>query len=419
MARKKRKSRQERGVDPTIKPIEEDSKEAIEAAKKHDEEQRAHMADLDDDLEQPTEPEATTADPAVEEKPSEKPAQTEPESPPEEAKEPEEEAKAEEQPPEGDQPDKEADVPDDSKLEDKPADEKPPEDTPKEPAFVSGDQFGNYNVEVVSDEGAKMVPLGNLVTTYQQFGHLQRKYGEVKPLFDLTEKAKVSIKDTLPLLELGIQTFLKQQGIVDGTQPAVAARQPATPAEPGSYQGPFKDEEQDAYYKEVDPDHHAAMHNMFNMIQGGGKVAHLEQEIENLKRSSTAAPASPAADPAAGDQAQEKAQKAFDDKILSWSGDHTDYFRAENIGEARLNAFKNFIIRNHAQSGLKIGELTPDFLAAEFARFDPRYNLEYMKKIAAQKAADGKNESGMFAEGSGMRTQAEPLDEQQKHMADM
>lgn len=406
MARKKRKSRQERGVDPEQETIEEGSKEAIEAAEVLDKEQQAHMADLDDDnLEQP-EPEVIEADPAAETKPSEKPAEPEPQSPPEEAKEPEEEAKAEEQPP-GEAPEAEAKVPDESKPEEKPA-----EEAPKEPAFVSGDQLADYSVEVVSDEGAKSVPLGNLVTTYQQFGHLQRKYQEVKPLFDLAEKAKVSINDTLPLLELGIQTYLKQQGIVEGTQPPVAATKPAATE---GYQGPFKDEEQDDYYKEVDPDHYEAMHRMFSMIQGGGKVAHLEQEIENLKRSSTAAPA----DPAGTDQANEEAQKAFDGKILSWSGDHTDYFSAENIGEARLNAFKNFIIRSHAQSGLKIKDLSPDFLAAEFARFDPRYNLEYMKQLASKKAADGKEESGMFAEGSGTRTQAEPLDEQQKHMADM
>lgn len=396
MARKKKKEqKEEKGFDPTTtkEDFAEDSPEVIEAVEKFNTEQQAHMADLDDD--------ATLE--SLEQKPPEKPAEKEPQSQPPEAKEPEqekEEAIAEEQPP-GETPKPEAAVPDSKPKE---------EEAPKTPDFVSGDRFGDFNVEVVSDDGARSVPLGNLVTTYQQFGHLQRKYQEVKPLFDLVEKAGYKPIDTLPLVELGIQAYLKQQGIIDGTQPPVDRSKPVAP---GGYQGPFKDAEQDAYYLEVDPDHHASMHRMYEMA-GGHKITKLEAEIENLKKRSSEPPP-PGADPAK----MEEAQQAFEGKIKGWSGDHTDYFTAPNIGEARLNAFKNFIIRNHAASGLKIKDLTPDFLAAEFARFDPRYNLEYMRQLAAKKASDGKEESGMFAEGTGMRTQAEPLDEQQKHMADM
>lgn len=406
MARKKKKAGSD-DLATASEVIEEGSKEAIEAAAEHDKTQSEAMADL---LDISPEPEIKPPDetPPAEVKPDEtppaKPAEQEPQGQPAKAKEPEQEkpqAIAEEQPPGESPTPAQAAVPDSKPKK---------EETPKATDFVSGDRFGDFTVEVVSDDGAKSVPLGNLVTTYQQFGHLQRKYQEVKPLFDLAEKANVRVQDTIPLLELGIQTYIKQQGIVDGTQPPVDKIKPAGP---GEYQGPFKDAEQDAYYLEVDPDHHAAMHRMYDMA-GGNKVAKLEAEVEGLKKMRMT-PLPDAPDPAA----QQDAQKAFDGKIMSWSGDHTDYFTAPNIGEARLNAFKNFIIRNHAQSGLKIKDLTPDFLAAEFARFDSRYNLEYMKRLANKKAADGKNESGMFAEGTGIRTQAEPLDDQQKHMVDM
>jgi len=403
MARKKKRAGSE-SLETAATVIEEGSKEAVEAAATLDKTQQAEMADLLDDSIAPeaAEPaETPPAEAAPEQKPPEKPAESEPVSPPEKAKEPEPDLTTgtEEQPP-GETPKPEATVPD----------SKPK----KEPDFVSGDRFEDFTVEVVSDDGARSVPLGNLVTTYQQFGHLQRKYQEVKPLFDLVEKAGYKPIDTLPLVELGIQAYIKQQGIVDGRQPPVSDTRPPAP---GEYQGPFKDAEQDAYFLEVDPDHHASMHRLFDMASGGGKVAQIEAEIENLKRARSA-PLPPEADPNVQAKMAE-AQQAFEGKIKTWSGDHTDYFTAPNIGEARLNAFRNFIIRSHAKSGLKIKDLTPDFLSAEFARFDSRYNLEYMKRLASKKAADGKEESGMFAEGTGVRTQAEPLDEQQKHMVDL
>ena len=116
---------------------------------------------------------------------------------------------------------------------------------------------------------------------------------------------------------------------------------------------------------------------------------------------------------------EEETHKVFEGKIKSWSGDHTDYFTAANIGESRLNAFKHFIVKSHSGSGLKLKDLTPDFLQAEFARFDPKYNLAYMQNLAQKKADGAKDDSGMFAEGTGVRTHAEPLDDQQKHMSDM
>jgi hypothetical protein len=230
---------------------------------------------------------------------------------------------------------------------------------------------------------------------------------------DLASKAQVNVNDVIPLLELGIQTYAKQAGIVDGTQPPVDGVFQPQPPGPDGYQGPFKDAEQDEYYKSADPDLHGTIHRLFQMTQGGGRVAQLEAEVSRMRTERQTAPA------AATGPTEEEAQKVFEDKIKSWSGDHTDYFTAANIGETRLTAFKNFIVKSHSGSGLKIKDLTPEFLQAEFARFDPKYNLSYMQTLASKKAGEAKDDSGMFAEGSGVRTQAAPLDEQQKHMDDM
>jgi hypothetical protein len=249
--------------------------------------------------------------------------------------------------------------------------------------------------------------LENLVTTYQQFPNIQRKYQDLKPIMDLAEKAKVQINNVLPLLELGIQTYAKQAGIIDGRQPVSDATH--TPAKVGGYQGPFKDQEEDDYYKEVDATMHGIIQRLHAGNQGSPEVASLRAEIDGLKTQMSA--------PAPQDEAQ--AQEAFEGKIKGWSGDHTDYFSAPNVGEVRLNAFKNFIVKSHSGSGLKIKDLTAEFLSGEFARFDPKYNLAYMEGLAQKKVGQAKDDSGMFAEGTGVRSTVAPLDEQQEHMTDM
>lgn len=395
-----RRKKKKEGFDPatTKDPVAEDSPEVIEAVETFKKEQSEAIAELMDDAPDtglPDQDRNIEVKEKPDEKPSEQPADQEQDSTPE-AKESEKEpeTKAEEQP-KAETPEPTVDVPEKPK-------EKEPE--PASPEYLTGEKFANYNVEIVSEDGARSVPLQNLVTTYQQFPHYQRKYNELKPVVDLAEKAKVTIRDVLPLLELGIHTYASQQGIISGSQPPVSQTM-----QPGGYQGPFKDAEQDAFYKETDPDLYTVIQNLH---QRGMRYSQLESEVNRLREERMTPPRQ------AG-PSEDEVNKAFDGKITSWSGDHTDYFTAANIGEARLNAFKNFIIKNHADSGLKLRDLTPQFLSAEFARFDPQYNLNYMQKIAQRKTEKVKNNSGMFTEGTGVRKQAEPLNEQQKLMADM
>jgi hypothetical protein len=418
MGRKRKKIKENQGfkVETAKDPIDENAPEVVEAVEKFNQEQDSAIASMmdeapDEDL--PSSNRINEGEGKPDETPSDEPAESqEQESQPEakeSEKEEESEAKAEEQPPAEATPEAAAEVPE--------SDEQPKEQEPaKEPEFVSGENFGNYQVEVVTEDGAKSVSLSNLVTTYQQFPNIQRKYLDLKPVMDLAEKAQVQINEVLPLLELGIQTYAKQQGIMDGTQPPVDGTFTPQPAAAGGYQGPFNDAETDAYYKEADPEIWQSMHNNFQIAQGAAsRMSNLEREIQQMKTQ----PAVVWDKNLQNQPSEEQINQAFDGKIKSWSGDHTDYFTAENIGEVRMTSFKNFIIKNHAKSGLKIADLTPEFLANEFARFDPKYNLAYMEQLAAKKVKAAQNDSGMFAEGSGVRSKAAPLDEQQGHMADM
>lgn len=404
----KRKKRDPKDPTTSMDPVTPE--EAKEAEESFDADQQAEIANLLDEAPNDLPPAGTDeplAEGELEEKPSDVPAEQEQESQPEaEDSLKADEAKAEEQPLE--EPEIKADVPE-SKTK--------TEEQPTGPEYLSGDRYQDYTVEVITEDGAKSVPMENLVITYQKYPTIQRRYQELKPVMDLAQKAQVNVKDVLPLLELGIQTYAKQQGIVQGSQPPVDGAvypQSVQPSGiPGQYQGPFKDAETDEYYKEADPELHASMHRNFQIAQNVmSKMSSIESEMNRI-RSERQAPAE------SQGPSEEETHKAFDNKIKSWSGDHTDYFTAANIGEVRLNAFKNFIIKSHANSGLKIKDLTPDFLQAEFARFDPKYNLSYMQKLAAKKANDAKQDSGMFAEGSGTRTQAVPLNDQQQHMEDM
>ena len=434
----KRKKKDPAVFDPTTAkdPAAEGSKEVVEAVEKFDKEQTDFIDSMTDEapdnvfpLADGVEPDTKPAEAKPDEKPSEKPATPQEQKSTPEAKDLEKDTKAKAEGKPAEEPGLKVDVPE-LKPDEKPAevkpDEKPevkpevkpadgkPDEKPaaKEPEHLTGERYGEFTVEVVTEDGAKQVPMENLVTTYQQFPTIQRKYQELKPIMDLAGKAQVDLNDVMPLLELGIQTYAKQAGIVDGTQPPVADKIDVKPAQADGYQGPFKDQEQDDYYKAADPDLWGTLRNNHQAAQAAtSRIGNIEAEMTRLRTERM----SPQRDPAA----QEKAEKFFEDKIKTWSGDHTDYFSAVNIGEQRLTAFKTFIVKNHAGSGLKLNDLTPEFLSGEFARFDPKYNLAYMQNLAQKKADGAKDDSGMFAEGTGVRTQSEPLDEQQEHMTDM
>ncbi|MBW2411892.1 MAG: hypothetical protein JRF72_19020 [Deltaproteobacteria bacterium] len=415
MGRKRKKQKEKEGFKPeTAKdPIDVDSPEVVEAVEQFNTEQSEAIADLMDDApdEGLPDPDRTklSDDDKADEKTSDdtKAMSQEQESQPE-AKEHAEksEAKAEEQPPADMTEEADADVPE---SEPEPEPEKPT----KEPQYLSGEKFADYTVEVVSEDGARPVSLSNLVTTYQKYPETQRKYAELKPIRDLAKKAQVEINQVVPLLELGIQTYARQQGIMDGTQPPVADTGQGAPLyQPGQggYPGPFKDAETDAYYKEADPELYASVTNSHRIAQNAiSRIQQLETHIQQAKSAPAPQPSGPS---------EEEVQRAFDDKIMGWAGKN-DYFTAPNIGEVRLSGFKNFLIKNHAGKGMKLADLTPDFLASEFVRFDPKYNLEFAKGLNQKKAQAAKNDSGMFAEGSDVRSKAVPLDEQQSHMADM
>ncbi len=222
------KKKEDEGFKPekAKEPISADSPEVVEAVAKFQEEQQAEITDLmdeayDEDAPAPQpEPEADME--ASESKtPSDHPAKAEQESQPEaQDSEKATEAKAEEQPKADETPATDTDVPETS------TEQEQTQET--QPEYLTGESYDKYQVEIVTEDGAKQVPLSNLVTTYGKYPQIQRKYQELKPVMDLAQKANVQVNQVLPLLELGIQTYAREQGIVQGHQPPVdgTMRQP-------------------------------------------------------------------------------------------------------------------------------------------------------------------------------------------------
>lgn len=301
-----------------------------------------------------------------------------------------------------------------TKKEEKPDEE--PKDAESEKTTTEDDSL-NVTYEVIEPDGVKQVPVKNLITTYQQFGNLQKRHTAIKPLFELIDKAKVPVDMLYPYLEVGIAYMQQVQGAGEGKTPDVAAvgiqpqmTKPDIPQQqPGQYQGPFGSADKDEYYKEVDPDLHSAMWTMYNMVANSGAA----KEPDEITRRLTALEHARANEGQL--QTRTEGLKEIDNRINQWAGPHNDYFSDQSKGNERMEGFKNFIIGRYPDT--KISELTPEFLSAVFAAFDPVYYNKYLQNLATQKTPD--DSTGTFAESSSVRQAAVKLTEQEQHMADL
>lgn len=274
--------------------------------------------------------------------------------------------------------------------------------------------------EVIEGDGVKQVPVKNLITTYQQYGNLQKRHTAIKPLFELMEKAGQPVEMLYPYLEVGIAYMQQIQNASEGRTPNLdvpgvkpAILKPDIPEQqPGQYQGPFESAEKDEYYQEVDPDLHSAMWRMWNVaVKGqtstgpddiGKRISALEQASARVAQDNMKAHI-------------EDGKREIENRITQWAGPHNDYFNDAQKGPERLEGFKKYIIGRYPET--KIKELTPEFLSAVFASFDPVYYNQYLQNLAAKQVPEDK--PGTFSESSAVRQAAAKLGEQEKYMADL
>lgn len=265
-------------------------------------------------------------------------------------------------------------------------------------------------VEVATEDGVRKVPLKNLVTTYTQYRHLQALHAQAKPIFDLSKGANVPMQELYPYLVLGIQTAARQRdAMAHGQEPS----QPAGGDK--GYQGPFKDAEEDARIKEIDPSLHASQWNVFNRAVGVERQ--LTQIMGMLNRGGQ------------NGGGQSDTQRIFNEtkaavekKISDWAGEHKDYFALDpqtGISQ-RMEQFKAFLGNKYGH--LDIDDLSPEILAIAFQTFDPDYVTQYMQAQASKKAADLLAEqNATFGESSNARSGSpvKQLTEQQEFMKDV
>jgi hypothetical protein len=313
-------------------------------------------------------------------------------------------------------------------------DEVKPDEKEKEPDKTKPDETGketpedkslDITYEVIEPDGVKQVPVKNLITTYQQFGNLQKRHTAIKPLFELMEKANQPVEMLYPYLEVGIAYMQQVQGAGKGEMPQAVlpgikaqVPQPEIPEQkPGEYQGPFESEEKDDYYKEVDPDLHNAMWRMWNVAIQKSQTPTASAAPDDITQRVSAL--EQASQQIASERQQtyiEDGKREIDNRINQWVGPHNDYFKEASKGNERLEGFRNFIIGRYPDT--KIKELTPEFLSAVFAAFDPVYYNQYLQNLAANKSPEN-NESGTFSESSGVRQPSVKLTEQEECMAEL
>lgn len=376
------------------KASEAPTQPAESEVKAEDPEQAKHMEGLFDDTAE-AEPTAPAEPAGKEEKPSEQTPATAPE--PKEAQP----AQAK------DQPAKEATEP----AGDKPAAEPTPTDAKDKEQPEKSD---SATYEVITRDGVKQVPVENLVKTYQQFPALQAKYVQVKPLVDLAEKTGLPAEQILPFLELGIKTAQEQASgrKAPQAQPTPAGAPTAPQPQPGAYHGPFKDQAEDEYYKELEPAFHASQWRVWNAAQQAGTAgqSELSRRLEGIERFFTGA--QQAAEQKAQTEMLQRGQEAIERRITSWAGDKNDYFGDQKLGGERKETFKSFLHERYPE--MRIADLTPEFLSAAFAAFDPKYYNGYLMRLSRQKSGER-----IFAEGAGSRgpaTAKRQQDEQMQHM---
>lgn len=261
--------------------------------------------------------------------------------------------------------------------------------------------------DVITRDGVKSVPVDNLITTYQQFGDLQRRHVAIKPIFDIMEKTGLAAGDLLPYLELGVKAAVEQQNA--GGQPRQTP-DPAAPTSPDGYNGPFKDAKEDAYVKDVDPVLYAAQWRLWERSPSvqpdmARRLEAIEQGFNQRVQ---------AEQTASQEFMRQKGFEAIDQRITNWAGDKNDYFSDPTLGPQRLNGFREFMIGRYPET--RIADLSPEFLSAVFAQFDPKFYSSYAERLALQKA-----NPRLFAEGGHSRrgSPAAKIDKQQEHMADM
>jgi hypothetical protein len=270
--------------------------------------------------------------------------------------------------------------------------------------------------EVIGKDGVKQIPVSNLITTYQQFPELQRRYTAVKPLVELAEKTGLPANQILPFLELGIKTAMEQQGKPtsgSGAAPSMApSAVPGAPADPNAYNGPFKDAKEDTYYKELDPGFHASQWRLWNAVSSRPAVdSDLRQKVEGILQFVNERANSERQ--AAEQEMVNRGVEAVDKRIQQWSGDKNDYFSDPKVGKQKTDSFREFLFNRFPE--VKIADLSPEFLSAAFAQFDPKYYNGYLMRLSRQQSGQR-----IFVEGGAQRGAGPAkLTDQQEAMADM
>ncbi|MBC2741584.1 MAG: hypothetical protein HGJ93_00665 [Desulfosarcina sp.] len=291
--------------------------------------------------------------------------------------------------------------------------DEPPKEEAKPEAAAEPDPL-DTTFEVKSADGVRQVTAKDLVTTYQQFGNLQKQHVAIKPVFDLARQANVGLDQVYPLLVLGIETAMKARTGSPAPSTGDTLQAGGAPPAASGYSGPFASADEDARVKEADPTFYTSAWNQFKQL------GEMREMFTSLK---TGFETFQTRDQQTRQNEQITASRNdLEKRITDFAGTHTDYFKADPAtGQSeKMNLFKDFLGVKFGH--LDIADLTPEVLSTAFAVFDPAYYQGYLASQAkSEKDRLKEQDRQAFAETDNVSASppAVQLNEQQEAMEGM
>jgi hypothetical protein len=287
----------------------------------------------------------------------------------------------------------------------------------QEPAAQAAPPDPESVYKVITSKGARDVKAKDLITTYQQFSNLQEQHVHVKPLLEFARSENMPQDLIWPIFAYGLEAYkldmatANQQG--GGGQPAPAPQQ-----DPNQYSGPFKDAQEEAYFRDRDPDMYRIIKNLHGQLLEKTAPAPTNRQQPGAPPlyQQPAPTRQPAQDPAQ----MESIRQDYHKKINDWASGYSDYFKADPAtGKSEpLDHFLAYLADTYPH--WRVSELTPERLSAAFAGFDPGYYNQTIAARAKAKEQELRDQNRqMFAEGGDVRSPAPKLTDQEQEIADM
>ncbi|MBW1723132.1 MAG: hypothetical protein JRJ78_13885 [Deltaproteobacteria bacterium] len=265
---------------------------------------------------------------------------------------------------------------------------------------LTDQQEEEYRVKL-PDGTERDVPVKDLVTAYQQVANYQRLHQGIKPLLDVSQEYQLTPQQIMEFFSLGVQTAAEREQGHAGPQDQAAAG-----TQPQQYDGPFKDAEEEAYFKEADP----AMYDL--IMRQHQTVKQLQDQLRTVSDTTQSITSE-------REQALYRQRKERVEGVYKSLADRHPKLLGTPEG---MQAFQQWIAMSHF-ARTPVDDVSVELLETALSQYNPEYYKRHLvdQALLEQKERE-KQEQATFAETEDVRTGGDrgvQVDEQQKEMMDL